>query len=896
MKRFFFIVLAGVFIVKLNAQSVLPYKDSALSIEIRVNDLLSRMTPEEKFWQLFMIPGDLDHAKPGQYNHGIFGFQVSAVGNDANAAQQMLRYATKENVVSLAKKINAIQKYFVDSSRLGIPIIAFDEALHGLVRAGATSFPQAIGLAATWDTTLMARVATAIATQTKTRGIRQVLSPVINIASDVRWGRTEETYGEDPFLTSAMGVAFMSAFEKMNIITTPKHFIANVGDGGRDSYPIHLNERWLDQIYFPPFVAAFKKAGARSVMTAYNSLDGIPCSSNQWLLTDILKKKWGFDGFVISDASAVGGAEVLHHTAKNYPESAKQAINAGLDVIFQTDYNHYKLFIPPFLDGSIDSNTINEAVKRVLKAKFELGLFEHPYVPETNLEDAHQQAACKSLARKAAVESIVLLKNTRPPGQEKDVLPFTGKLKSIAVIGPDAVEARLGGYSGPGNVKINILDGIKKRAAGKVEVMYSPGCGRTTEEWIPIPGKYLSNNDSGVSRQGLKAQYFNNVYLEGEPVLTKIDDSINFSWTLYSPGRRVNHDFYSARWTGFLKAPEGGTFKIGLDGDDGFRLYINNQLVIDNWQKQTYSTKLANYHFEKGKEYKIRVEFFEPVGNGHIKLIWNIGVPNDWENKIKQAVAVASKASVAVIVTGIKEGEFQDRAILSLPGHQEELIRQIAATGKPVVVILTGGSAITMSRWLSKVDGVLNVWYPGEEGGNAVADILFGDENPAGRLPITYPISEGQLPLIYNHEPTGRGDDYNDLSGLPLFPFGFGLSYTKFEYSNLRFDKNNINKNDSTVARFTLKNTGPVAGDEVVQLYIRELLSSVVRPVMELKGFQRVHLLPGEEKEISFSITRDLLSMLNAELKTVVEPGDFRIMIGASSRDIRLRQILTVQE
>jgi len=896
MKRFFFIVLAGVFIVKLNAQSVLPYKDSALSIEIRVNDLLSRMTPEEKFWQLFMIPGDLDHAKPGQYNHGIFGFQVSAVGNDANAAQQMLRYATKENVVSLAKKINAIQKYFVDSSRLGIPIIAYDEALHGLVRAGATSFPQAIGLAATWDTTLMARVATAIATQTKTRGIRQVLSPVINIASDVRWGRTEETYGEDPFLTSAMGVAFMSAFEKMNIITTPKHFIANVGDGGRDSYPIHLNERWLDEIYFPPFVAAFKKAGARSVMTAYNSLDGIPCSSNQWLLTDILKKKWGFDGFVISDASAVGGAEVLHHTAKNYPESGKQAINAGLDVIFQTDYNHYKLFIPPFLDGSIDSNTINEAVKRVLKAKFELGLFEHPYVLETNLEDAHQQAAYKSLARKAAVESIVLLKNARPIGQEKSVLPLTAKVKSIAVIGPDAVEARLGGYSGPGNGKINILDGITKRAGGKIEVMYSPGCGRTTEEWIPIPGKYLSNNDSSLSRQGLKAEYFNNVYLEGEPVLTKIDDSINFSWTLYSPGRPVNHDFYSARWTGFLKAPEGGTFKIGLDGDDGFRLYINNQLVIDNWQKQTYSTKLANYHFEKGKEYKIRVEFFEPVGNGHIKLIWNIGVPNDWENKIKQAVAVASKASVAVIVTGIKEGEFQDRAILSLPGHQEELIRQIAATGKPVVVILTGGSAITMSRWLSKVDGVLNVWYPGEEGGNAVADILFGDENPAGRLPITYPISEGQLPLIYNHEPTGRGDDYNDLSGLPLFPFGFGLSYTKFEYSNLRFDKNNINKNDSTVARFTLKNTGPVAGDEVVQLYIRDLLSSVVRPVMELKGFQRVHLLPGEEKEISFSITRDLLSMLNAELKTVVEPGDFRIMIGASSRDIRLRQILTVQE
>ncbi|MGN6530361.1 MAG: glycoside hydrolase family 3 C-terminal domain-containing protein, partial [Ginsengibacter sp.] len=676
--------------------------------------------------------------------------------------------------------------------------------------------------------------------------------------------------------------------------TTPKHFIANVGDGGRDSYPIHFNQRWLDEIYFQPFVAAFKKAGARSVMTAYNTLDGIPCSSNKWLLTDMLKKKWRFEGFVISDASAVGGAEVLHHTAKNYPESGQQAINAGLDVIFQTDYNHYKLFIPPFLDGSIDSNIINEAVKRVLKAKFQLGLFEHPYVPETRLENAQQEAAYKSLARKAAAESIVLLKNGRLPGRE--VLPLKGNIKSIAIIGTDAVEARLGGYSGPGNGKINILDGIKKRAGSNVHVMYTPGCGRTSEEWVPIPGKYLENVDSGVRKAGLKAEYFNNVYLNGEPVLTRTDDSINFSWTLYSPARAVSKDFYSAKWTGFLKSPKTGTYKIGLDGNDGFRLYINNQLVIDNWQKQTYSTKLANYHFEKAKEYNIRVEFFEPVGNGHIKLIWTVDVANDWENKIKQAVAVASKASVAVIVTGIMEGEFQDRAILSLPGHQEDLIRQIAATGKPVIVILTGGSAITMSNWLSKVAAVLNVWYPGEEGGNAVADILFGDENPAGRLPITYPISEGQLPLFYNHEPTGRGDDYNDLSGLPLFPFGFGLSYTSFEYSNLRFDNNNIGKNDSTVVRFTLKNTGSVQGDEVVQLYITDLLSSVARPVMELKGFQRVKLLPGEEKEIVFTITPDLLSMLNAEMKMVVEPGDFRIMIGASSRDIRLRQILTVHE
>ncbi|HXS56987.1 MAG TPA: glycoside hydrolase family 3 N-terminal domain-containing protein, partial [Hanamia sp.] len=317
------------FIIIANAQTLLPYKNAKLGIEERVNDLLQRMTIEEKFWQMFMIPGDLDNVNPGQYSHGIFGFQVSAVSANGNAAQQMLHYNTKETAVGLAKKINAIQKYFVDSSRLGIPIIAFDEALHGLVRSGATAFPQAIGLAATWDTALMSKVANAIAIQTKIRGIRQVLSPVINIASDVRWGRTEETYGEDPFLTSEMGVAYIGAFERMNIITTPKHFIANVGDGGRDSYPIHFSERWLDEEYFPPFVAAIKRAGARSIMTAYNSLNGIPCSSNSWLLNDKLKNEWGFSGFVISDASAVGGANVLHYTARDYPEASQQAINGG---------------------------------------------------------------------------------------------------------------------------------------------------------------------------------------------------------------------------------------------------------------------------------------------------------------------------------------------------------------------------------------------------------------------------------------------------------------------------------------------------------------------------------------------------------------------------------------
>jgi beta-glucosidase len=896
MKKCIILLLVNLYsFYPLFAQKPLPYKNSKLSIEQRVNDLLQRMTPEEKFWQMFMIPGDLDDAKPQQYSHGIFGFQVSAASSDGNKAQQMLHYNTRESAAVLAKKINSIQKYFVDSSRLGIPIIAFDEALHGLVRGGATAFPQAIALAATWDTTLMGEVANAIATQTKARGIRQILSPVINIASDVRWGRTEETYGEDPFLTSEMGVAFVGAFERKNIIATPKHFIANVGDGGRDSYPIHYSERYLDEFFFPPFEAVIERAGARSVMTAYNSLNGVPCTSNDWLLNKKLKEEWGFNGFVISDAAAVGGANVLHYTAKDYPDAGRQAIEGGLDVIFQTAYDHYKLFIPPFLDGSIDSNKINEAVKRILRAKFELGLFENPYVSQQDIENELSTAYYKSLAKKAAVESIVLLKNKRPAGWKNNILPLSENIKSIVVIGPDAIEARLGGYSGPGNGKVNILDGIKKRAGKGVKVIYEPGCGRESKEWQVITPEFLSHEVNGKTEPGLKAEYFNNISLEGKPVISRIDNKIDFGWTLFPPDSAINLDFYSVRWTGFLTSPRSGNFKIGLDGNDGFRLYINDSLIINNWKKQTYSTLMANYTFNKSQSYKIKVEFFEPVGNAHIKLIWNENVKDDWQQKIEKAVSAASKVSVAVIVTGIKEGEFQDRAILSLPGHQEELIKAVAATGTPVVVLLTGGSAITMSSWLSKVDGVVNVWYPGEEGGNAVAEILFGDANPAGRLPITYPISEGQLPLVYNHEPTGRGDDYNDLSGLPLFPFGFGLSYTNFGYSNLRFDTNHIGKNDSTVVRFTLTNTGSVAGDEVVQLYIRDLLSSVVRPVMELKGFQRIHLSPGQSREIIFTITPTMLSMLNKDLNRVVEPGDFRIMIGASSRDIRLKGTLTVQ-
>jgi beta-glucosidase len=863
------------------------YKDPNASIDDRVEDLLSKMTIEEKFGQLFMVPGDFSEGME-KYKDGIFGFQMNT--GSSFKAQQILNYAEGGNAEQTAMLINNIQKYFVEETRLGIPIIPFDEALHGLVRKGATTFPQSIALAATWDTALMQDVAHAIAMETKTRGIRQILSPVLNIARDVRWGRVEETYGEDPFLTTQMGLSYISEFENLGVITTPKHFIVNVGDGGRDSYPIHFNERLLEEVYFPAFKAAFQKANAWSVMTSYNSLDGKPCSANGWLLNQKLKKEWGFDGFVISDANSVGLINLLQSTSESYPESAKQSIENGLDVIFEVTYDYKKLYYPAFERGDVDEAKVNEAVRRVLRAKFKLGLFENPYVDPDEAKKWNGTKDHRQIAKKAALESIVLLKN------KGEILPINKDIKSISIIGVDAMETRLGGYSGPGNNTVSILDGIKYKVGQTCKISYAPGCGRKSEEFVAVPTENLYFYDGGNKITGLKGEYFNNITLKGDPVLTRVDPTIDFRWTLKSPEpNKINYDWFAARWTGKLVPPKTGVFNIGLKGDDGYRLYINNELVIDNWRKQTFRQITTEYKFEKGKEYDIKVEFYESVGNVWFKLVWNVGVEDIWKRDIEDAVNLVKKNDVAVVVVGIHEGEFQDRAFLNLPGHQEELIEQIAATGKSVIVVLVGGSAVTMSKWINQIPAIVDVWYPGDEGGNAVADVLFGDYNPAGRLPITFPVHEAQLPLYYNHKPTGRGDDYFNLTGKPLFPFGYGLSYSSFEYSELIIDSKEITSKENVSVRFKITNTGKYDGDEVAQLYIKDLLASVVRPVLELKGFQRIHLKKGETKEVEFKITPELLTMLDENMNRVVEPGEFRIMIGSSANDIRLRDILKVK-
>jgi beta-glucosidase len=544
----------------------------------------------------------------------------------------------------------------------------------------------------------------------------------------------------------------------------------------------------------------------------------------------------------------------------------------------------YTQFWPAFERGMIDQHAIDRAVSRVLKLKFELGLFEHPYVDADLAARNGGSADHRAIALNAARASITLLKN------DAGTLPLKKAARTVAVIGVDADEARLGGYSGDGNDKISILQGIRRKLGASATVAYAPGPGRFAIEYVPVPTLNLVTIADGKRIPGLAAEYFDNNTLSGEPRVKRQDARVDFGWTLNSPARGVPFDWYSVRWSGKLIAPATGTVRLGVEGNDGYRLYVNGSLLIDNWRKKSYGAILKDVRLESGREYDLKLEYFESTGNARVKLVWNHAVPNDWRTKIDSAVQTARGSDAVVIVAGIEEGEFRDRSSLKLPGHQEDLIDAVAATGKPVVVAIVGGSAVTMRNWIERVGAVMDVWYPGEAGGDAVADVLFGDYNPSGRLPITFPMSEGQLPLTYNHKPTGRGDDYLDGTGQAEFPFGFGLSYTAFEYSGLSITPEAISPAGAVTVRCTVRNSGAIAGDDVVQLYLREEVTSVATPLIALKGFRRVHLAPGESRQIEFVLgAHDELTLLDSKLRRLVEPGTFRVMIGESSKDIRLR-------
>ncbi len=693
------------------------YKNPKAPVEKRVEDLLSRMTTEEKVAQLGMLFISTNN------NASIAKLVKQGLGNVHDMIQ--LRRWTAEKA---SEELNKIQKVAVEESRLGIPVIISNEALHGLISKNAVSYPQAIALAAMFDPERVEEIADAIGVECRARGDRQVLSPVVNMARDPRWGRVEETYGEDPLLTAKTGAAFCRGLANRGIIATPKHFVANFGDGGRDSNAVNLSKFALWETYFPGFQACIREGGAMSIMSSYNTLDGIPCTANHWLLTDVLRKKFGFTGFVISDAWAVQMLISKHHVTGNKIQAAALALNAGVDVELSQR--------GPYIDGSllkavksglIPQENLDNAVRRVLRVKFRIGLFEEPYANPKSPEYVGAKKRWNALSLKAAEKSIVLLKN------DKHTLPFGANVKTLAIIGPLATNAKLGGYS-----------------------------------------KYKE-----------------------------------------SP----------------------------MSLDAGLKLLCKEDLKIIN---------------EKSLD-------------------------------ISKAVAAAKNADAAVMVMGISENEGKDRCRLGLSPEKESLIKAVAATGKPTVVILYAGNAVTMSNWIDSAGAVLDAWYPGDLGGLAIAEILFGKVNPSGKLPITFPRLGGQVPLCYNYKTSGRGYNYEDAPGTPLFPFGHGLSYTTYKYEKLAFQPQKVPFGENVTVSMDILNSGQRAGDEVVQLYINDPVASMTQPLKRLAAFKRISLKPGEKKHVSFTLTPRDLSFLDQSLEWQLEPGAFKVMIGTSSGDIRLK-------
>jgi beta-glucosidase len=852
------------FIVAAQSQPVKPtYMDPRRSIDERVNDLIARMTLEEKIAQLQCTLKKIEWGS---------NLTVNGLGGVGPLLRSSLPTAA-------ARKMNEIQKLAIDSTRLHIPILFHDEGLHGLIANKATSFPQAIGLAASWNPSLIESIGQVIGKESRSRGIRQVLSPTINIARDVRWGRTGETYGEDPYLQSRMAAAFCRSIEHEGVITTPKHFIANFGDGGRDSYPANLSQREFREVYMPPFEASIREGGAGSLMASYNSTNGTPCSADPWLLTDVLRKEWGFTGFVVSDYGSVAGIREMHNVAPTAAAAASLAVRAGLDMELPDIYYFGKPLLDTARTDAATAQAIDRSARNILRAKFRLGLFEEPFVDSSKADAANDSKESRALARQAGREAMVLLRN------QSNTLPLSPSAKSIAVIGPCADSVLLGDYSGYGMDVVTLLQGIKKAVAKTTKVAYSKGCEFGFSAIPPIGPPALRPPDTAGGLHGLRGEYYDNASFSGTPKFVRTDSMVLFTWAMGSPDKSLPVDHFSVRWTGKLVPPASGTYRLGASTDDGVRLWIDGKLVIEKWFDRGATLDFVTMKLEAGREYNIRMDYYENSGWAYASLVWQR--LEDANPLRESAVAAARSSEVAIVAVGITEGEGYDRSHLELPGDQEKLIKDVAATGTPTVVVLFNGSAVTMANWIDDVGAVLEAWYPGEEGGNAIADVLFGSYSPGGKLPITFPQYVGQVPLYYNHMPTGRGNDYCDLSGNPLFPFGHGLSYTAFAYSNLRITPQAIAPEEQVQVSIDVQNTGARKGDEVVQLYQRVPVASVSRPILELKGFKRITLAPGERRTVTFELGLRELSFLDRLLKSVVEPGERQIKVGSSSQDIR---------
>jgi beta-glucosidase len=754
------------------------YRDQNQPLDMRIQDLLGRMSVDEKLAQMGSLYASTLMQKDVFSPDLAASMMPQGIGH-ISATARSSDLAGRE----LAEFTNAIQRYLKEKTRLGIPAIIHEECLNGFRAKGATIFPQNIGLASTWDSDLVNRITTTIRRQMRATGMHQGLAPVLDVARDPRWGRIEETFGEEPFLVGEMGTAYVKGLQgpdlTRGIAATLKHFAGHgLPEGGLNCAPANIPPRLLRDVYLYPFKKAVREGGAASVMNAYHEIDGVPCAASEELLTGILREEWGFSGVVVSDYYAIAQLMTSHHVCDNSSRAAELALTAGIDIeLPRTDcYNGpLKELVEK---GAVPISLVDRAAGRILRMKFILGLFENPFVDPVRSPLEIDTSDDRQLAREAARKSIVLLKN------EHSILPLTERCKKIAVIGPSADSQRnlLGDYTYPSGTGYEIESDSQ---SGEVKVSWKPGYDRTEAVNTPPVISIL---------QGIR---------ERAPQMVNI---------LYAKGCEFND---------------------------------NNR------------------------------------------------------NGFNQAVATAAAADVAVVVVGGQSGllpdctcgEMRDRAELALPGVQERLIKAVYESGTPVVLVLIDGRPQALKWMADSLPGIIEAWLPGEEGGRAVGEVLFGDYNPGGKLAVSFPEKEGQIPLFAAHKPTGSRSsvwgNYVDSSVQPRFEFGYGLSYTTFKIRDLKIAPDVVKPDGRVNIQVTIENTGQLAGDEVVQLYINDEVASLTRPVKELKGFQRVHLLPGQKETVEFSLPVSNLGFHAKDLKYRVEPGYFRVMVGSSSRDIR---------
>ncbi len=725
-----------------------PYQNPDLPVNERVSDLLSRMRVMEKIKQLDMYKGD-EVANMDGHNAMSFSEEKTAISLDSTGVGSVHDFYPQSAAIS-----NQIQDYAMKHTRLGIPVLFIEEGLHGYNGKGSTYFPISLELAGSWDSSLIHNIGGVIATEARSRGVDMLLSPVIGLARDPRWGRVEETYGEDPYLDACNAVAMVKglqgdSLDKNNaVIAEPKHFaMHSIPEGGSNTSAVSIGEREARSSFLYPFEQAVRAGGAKGIMAAYSEEDGIPCIDNEWLLTDVLRKEWGFQGFVLSDLGAIKMTWEDHHVAANIDDAVAQALKAGVNMQFY-DFSHKDFenaVVDDLKDHALTMSDLDKAVADVLRVKFMLGLFDHPYTDTTLSAKVYHTPKSQALALKAAQEGICLLKN------EGHLLPLTTKVHSVAVLGPLAASTYMGDYVVSGEKGISILDGLKQRANHSLKINYAEGYSDDPSENIQA-------------------------------------------------------------------------------------------------------------------------------------------------NLLRNAISTSRKCDVSIVVLGESEkmdGEGKDRADLNLDQRQMHLIQAIYQTGKPVVVVLFNGRPLTVNWTAMHIPSIVEAWYAGEKGGLAVADILLGKVNPSGKLPVTFPRSVGQLPFYYDHKPTSL-HRYVDEKNTPLFPFGLGLSYTTFQYSDMQINPAKITDTGTATISLNIKNTGRLAGTEVAELYVRDVESSVTTPLIALKGFKRVTLKPGENRAVNFTIRAKQLSLWNRQMKQVVEPGEFKIMIGSSSADIRQKGSLWI--